>query len=581
MSNELKYDGQLGESGLTLYAVLVNDADATRWNTSGTPAWDAPSLNVTNQANHAITMTESPSLHWEGTFPATIAAGLHVVVTICERAGAGAVVSADRVVSKRMCLTLGSGAIAWCNPGDLQAIKGTKLPAESVAGYDAAAFGKFLDVAMPVFTCASVNQTGAGASTSDMLAQAKAALVFYDLDHLTQVATGIPVITAGTFLAQLAATMGWAVALDDWQAVTDSGTHTVRVRTYHNGNLANPASIVLSASTGAYGVKRTDNNAVVVADDVAMTTTSTGVHEYLFTEPVPGLTFAYSVEIVSVAGAPSIYVAGTIAGQSAAASGTAGAFGWTVNTMAEHVRGLLDIDPDAAGGTVPDRVKKIIREKARWLYSVKDWRFRSVAGTVSVSAGDSEIVLPADFGELDVSVMRTTDTARYRLLWTADPERWQAMKDRNYAAGTTGPPRIAVPYWDETTGQWKAKIAPTADAAYTFGYWYLRRNPWNRATPPTDDTPLSPTYWPESFDEGWRIMCEAVILSSYTKDERGPILFRQAEKWKEEQREDNDEAIASMVEELQDAVNDLSYTMRGAFDPGSLPGGRTLWYGSI
>lgn len=43
---------------------------------------------------------------------------------------------------------------------DLRAILDTALPAESVAGRDAAALGKLLDVATPVLTAASVNQTG-------------------------------------------------------------------------------------------------------------------------------------------------------------------------------------------------------------------------------------------------------------------------------------------------------------------------------------------------------------------------------------------------------------------------------------
>jgi len=43
---------------------------------------------------------------------------------------------------------------------NLAGIKTTALPAESQAGRDAAAFGKLLDVATPVLTAASVNQTG-------------------------------------------------------------------------------------------------------------------------------------------------------------------------------------------------------------------------------------------------------------------------------------------------------------------------------------------------------------------------------------------------------------------------------------
>lgn len=44
-------------------------------------------------------------------------------------------------------------------PSSLDGVLGTALPAESVAGRDAAALGKLLDVETPVFTAASVNQT--------------------------------------------------------------------------------------------------------------------------------------------------------------------------------------------------------------------------------------------------------------------------------------------------------------------------------------------------------------------------------------------------------------------------------------
>jgi hypothetical protein len=51
-----------------------------------------------------------------------------------------------------------SGADGAIKAG-LEAVKGTALPAESVGGRDAAALGKLLDVATPVLTVASVNQT--------------------------------------------------------------------------------------------------------------------------------------------------------------------------------------------------------------------------------------------------------------------------------------------------------------------------------------------------------------------------------------------------------------------------------------
>jgi len=60
-------------------------------------------------------------------------------------------------------------------------------------------------------------------------------------------------------------------------------------------------SAVLSDPTGTYGVKRDDNDAVVVADGTAMVRIDTGQYEYEMTEPVAGLTYTYYVEYVYAA----------------------------------------------------------------------------------------------------------------------------------------------------------------------------------------------------------------------------------------------------------------------------------------
>lgn len=62
--------------------------------------------------------------------------------------------------------------------------------------------------------------------------------------------------------------------------------------------LTDVTSCVLSDATGAYGVKRNDTDAVVVADSTAMTKTSTGKYEYIFTEPADGLTYTWVAEYV-------------------------------------------------------------------------------------------------------------------------------------------------------------------------------------------------------------------------------------------------------------------------------------------
>jgi hypothetical protein len=88
------------------------------------------------------------------------------------------------------------------------------------------------------------------------------------------------------------------------------------------------------------------------------------------------------------------------------------------------------------------------------------------------------------------------------------------------ASTDTGAPQIAVPYWDETVAAWKARIAPTADASYSYPYWYLRRDPWHRTSPVEDDVVISTTgLWPYTFDTGWQLLCEYRILKHYKGEE--------------------------------------------------------------
>ena len=73
---------------------------------------------------------------------------------------------------------------------------------------------------------------------------------------------------------------------------------TITKKFYVDDVLTDPTSIILSDPTGTYGVKRTDNDAVVVADGTAMTKLSTGVYTYSFDDPAYDLTYSYWTEIV-------------------------------------------------------------------------------------------------------------------------------------------------------------------------------------------------------------------------------------------------------------------------------------------
>jgi len=73
---------------------------------------------------------------------------------------------------------------------------------------------------------------------------------------------------------------------------------TIQEKFTIDGALTDVTSVLLSDPTAAYGVKRNDTGAVVVADGAAMTKVSTGVYRYTFAEPEIGLSYTYWVEWV-------------------------------------------------------------------------------------------------------------------------------------------------------------------------------------------------------------------------------------------------------------------------------------------
>lgn len=64
------------------------------------------------------------------------------------------------------------------------------------------------------------------------------------------------------------------------------------------GVLTDATSVVLADATDAYGVRRADTQAVVVAAGTAMTRTATGKYSITFTPPADGLTLEYAPRVV-------------------------------------------------------------------------------------------------------------------------------------------------------------------------------------------------------------------------------------------------------------------------------------------
>lgn len=153
---------------------------------------------------------------------------------------------------------------------------------------------------------------------------------------------------------------------------------------------------------------------------------------------------------------------------------------WSVNGLAEQIRGEINMDADAAGGSVPARLSNVIRECGAKLWNGIDWRFRRKQGTLLVAANVATARLPVDFAELDHRWLKET-TAKASLMFTDDASIFQSRKDY-YDSASTGYPNTAFICQDttRTTWTWYAVLAPTPSDTITYPYWYLLNDPWTR-----------------------------------------------------------------------------------------------------
>jgi hypothetical protein len=311
--------------------------------------------------------------------------------------------------------------------------------------------------------------------------------------------------------------------------------------------------------------------AVVVA--AAMTAGSTGNYTYDFATTAASALGCYRVECTTVnAGRTSKQVDYIVVEDRAV-----GAVGWCVATLADQNRSEMDVNPDAAGGRIPDRVMKIIREKGRWLFKREDWLFRRAPGTLTIAAGLTEVSMPTDFAELDGRLMQCKATTGYRLYWTQNYSMWQAAKDRIGHDAPAGSPRIALLYY--TGGAWKARFWPESDVEYTYDYWYLKADPWSGATPIADNIQLSPTYWPADFDILWEKFCRYELVSRYRTDEAWRGFRKEGDDALKALIAENDETIGDNIEPIQDALGYFRSTARAQM--GVIPENElSFWFAS-
>lgn len=188
--------------------------------------------------------------------------------------------------------------------------------------------------------------------------------------------------------------------------------------------------------------------------------------------------------------------------------------GNTINGLVQYLRTVLAL-PRTDEAMVA--LRHIVRQSGIGLWAGWDWRFRAKQGTLTVTAGDSELEAPTDFGELDQRWLRDYDD-NATLRFTETPSTYQQIAD-TYDSTDTGAPRIAcfVRDTDETESFiWKILLSPTSDADYSYKYWYVVADPWTHPTSPIGDT--GTPIWPETFNEGWRLLARMQAAKEFKKE---------------------------------------------------------------
>lgn len=160
-------------------------------------------------------------------------------------------------------------------------------------------------------------------------------------------------------------------------------TRLIRKKWTVDDVLTNVTTAKLSDPTGAYGVKRNDTDAVVVADGTDMTRTATGTYEYSFADAVDVAYTAY-IEIV--------YEGATLRFEvDLAARPSTGAMVVSYSSLLERVgHHLFGIRSEYSGDQTTD-IEECIRDGLRDVYAAHSWSFfrpvKEITTTAPYSTG--------------------------------------------------------------------------------------------------------------------------------------------------------------------------------------------------
>ena len=242
---------------------------------------------------------------------------------------------------------------------------------------------------------------------------------------------------------------------------------------------------------------------------------------------------------------------------------------YTADSLAQELRGIVNSSPNTPAGSVPDKVMKIVHFAGIKLWDKVDWEFRRITATLTLADATAEQDAPNDFAKFDQKWLRETDDGT-GLKICSDVRRYQSLIEV-YTSTDTGTPAVMTAITESSSAphKWKFIWQPKCDEEYTFPYWYLRSNPWQRATSPLNDT-TAPN-WPMLLDEGWKLLATMGVLGSYypgTKTAKGAAdTFKD---WLADAKGNMDEIVSGDEEETisagYDDVSAFASSVMGLMD---------------
>lgn len=255
------------------------------------------------------------------------------------------------------------------------------------------------------------------------------------------------------------------------------GTRTIRRTWKVNGVYTDPTSVKLSDPTGAYGVKRDDTNAVVVADGTSMTKVSTGIYSYIFDEPAAGLAYTAYVEIVW--GGQTFRYEHNFP---AAASSSAGGLIVTYDDLAAEVGHWLGWKRSGWTGDQEATIEACVRSGVRQFYwpppiggepKAHQWSFLRPVEELTMIIGTGDYTLPDDFGCLVGKLYYSEDDTSWFPIEDWGAGRVLNYRSRNPADGKPCGAAIVPVTCDGTVLQGsEIMFAPAPDDTYTVRYQY-------------------------------------------------------------------------------------------------------------